>query len=216
MNKKVNWAGASYKEWIGLMAAPIFWVASLVCFVLGLAFRQDGSIFLYGINLDLTMIFSVGLGFSNTAIQIVGNDTDKEEMGMALWLMWIASYMLGIGSNVNFLNQRIGLDTAILQYLVIWGLGVMIEVAPERLLVKFLRAIRVLDTKSKSQPSQSITPSPQSAPRRVRPQQPEDIRVANGYARPLTGALPQRPKPVRSESNQTPDDLPEFLRVRLE
>lgn len=154
MNRRICWDGASYKEWIGLLAAPVFWVASLVCFVLGLAFKQDTGIFISGISVDLTLLFSIGLGFANTAIQIVGNDTDKEDMGISLWLMWIASYMLGIGSNVNFLNQRVGLDSPILQGLVCWGLGVMIEVAPERLLVKFLRAIGILGDGSKTQQPQ--------------------------------------------------------------
>lgn len=155
---KVNLDGATYKDWIGLSAAPVFWVASIICFVLGLAFKQDTGVFIVGIPFNLTMVFSIGLGLANTAIQIVGNDTDREDMGMSLWLMWIASYMLGIGSNVNFLYSKIGLSSPILQFLVCWGLGVMIEVAPERLLVKFLRAIGVMkgDTKDKvgTQPEQ--------------------------------------------------------------
>lgn len=166
MKTRVNLDGATYKEWIGLSAAPIFWVASIICFVLGLAFKQDTGVFIVGIPFNLTMVFSIGLGLANTAIQIVGNDTDREDMGMSLWLMWIASYMLGIGSNVNFLYSKIGLSSPILQFLVCWGLGVMIEVAPERLLVKFLRAIGVMggavqvkarvDTNTKSQQSQPM------------------------------------------------------------
>ena len=138
--KRVNWNNATYKDWIGLSAAPVFWLASLICFVLGLAFKNETGILLPGSSIDITVLFSIALGFANTAIQIVGNDTDKEDLGLALFLMWGASYMLGIGSNVNFLYSVIGLNSPVLQFLVCWGLGVMIEVAPERLLVKFLHS----------------------------------------------------------------------------
>jgi len=141
---RVNWNGANYKDWVGLSAAPVFWVASLTCFVLGLAFKDGTGILIPGTSLDVIVFFSIGLGFANTAIQIVGNDTDKEDMGMALYLMWGASYLLGIGSNVNFLYGVIGLTSGVLQFMVCWGLGIMIEVAPERLLVKFLRAVGIL------------------------------------------------------------------------
>jgi len=163
MKRQINLDGASYKEWISLPAAFVFWVASLICFVFGLAFKTDGGIYLPGISVNLELLFSLGLGFANTAIQIVGNDTDREDLGIALWLMWIASYMLGIGSNVNFLYQKIGLDSAILQFMVCWGLGVMIEVAPERLLVKFLRAIGIMGTPKQPtpKPAQSM-PQPQT------------------------------------------------------
>lgn len=147
---KINWSGANYKDWVGVSAAPVFWVASLVCFVLGLSFKSGTGILIPGTNLDLIILFSIGLGFANTAIQIVGNDTDKDDLGMALWLMWGASYMLGIGSNVNFLYTVIELNNLLLQFLVCWGLGIMIEVAPERLLVKFLRAVGILKTSGAS------------------------------------------------------------------
>lgn len=159
MKRNINLDGASYKEWISLPAAFIFWIASLICFIFGLAFKTDVGIYLPGIPINLTLLFSLGLGFANTAIQIVGNDTDKEDLGMALWLMWIASYMLGIGSNVNFLYQKIGLSNIFLQFLVCWGLGVMIEVAPERLLVKFLRAIGVLGDVKSIQPQTNRLPN---------------------------------------------------------
>lgn len=165
---KVNWTGANYKDWVGVSAAPVFWVASLVCFVLGLSFKSGTGILIPGTNLDLIILFSIGLGFANTAIQIVGNDTDKDDLGMALWLMWGASYMLGIGSNVNFLYTVIGLNNLLLQFLVCWGLGIMIEVAPERLLVKFLRSVGILKTnkslrREENQPSRS--PSQSNSPR---------------------------------------------------
>ena len=149
MMKNVNFSRVDYKDWVGLSAAPIFWLASLVCFVLGLSFKTDVGLYFPRTTFDITIIFSIALGFANTAIQIVGNDTDREELGMALFLMWGASYMLGIGSNVNFLYGVIGLTHPLLQFLVCWGLGMMIEVAPERLLVKFLRSAGILENKQR-------------------------------------------------------------------
>lgn len=144
MMKRVNWYGANYKDWVGVSAAPVFWVASLICFVLGLSFKQGTGIYIPGTAMDLAMLFSIGLGLANTAIQVVGNDTEKEDLGMVLFLLWGASYALGIGSNVNFLNTVIGLDNKVLQFMVCWGLGIMIEVAPERLLVRWLRGVGIL------------------------------------------------------------------------
>lgn len=208
MNRRINWAGATYKEWIGLSAAPIFWVASLVCFVLGLEFRQDTGIFIYGVAVDLTILFSIGLGFANTAIQIVGNDTDREDMGMSLWLMWIASYMLGIGSNVNFLNQRIGLDNVVLQGLVCWGLGVMIEVAPERLLVKFLRAIGVMGTiKHKPAPVQTSSITREQRHEQLRRVQAQEGSQNVRQSQRGSGATQERPRQLA--------DLPGFLQDRM-
>lgn len=167
---RVNWNGAGYKEWIGLLASPVFWVASLVCFVFGLNFSQGSGIYIPGTNTDILILFSIGLGLANTAIQIVGNDSTKEELGMALYLMWGASYMLGIGSNVNYLYGVIGLSHWLLQFLVCWGLGIMIEVAPERLLVRFLRAIGVLKSVQVQYNTQRQVPTQQPQSQRIPPQ----------------------------------------------
>lgn len=172
--KRINLDNASYKEWIGLPAAFVFWIASLICFIFGLAFKTGTGIFIPGTNLDITTLFSLGLGFANTAVQIVGNDTDKEDLGIALWLMWLGSYFLGIGSNVNYLYSVIGLNNIVLQFMVCWGLGIMIEVAPERLLVKFLRSIGILgDTKKKvttSHPTNYSQPSREERHEQMRKQ----------------------------------------------
>lgn len=224
MKRQVNLDGASYKEWISLPAAFVFWIASLICFIFGLAFKTGGGIYLPGIPVNLELLFSLGLGFANTAIQIVGNDTDREDLGMALWLMWIASYMLGIGSNVNFLYQKIGLDSQILQFLVCWGLGVMIEVAPERLLVKFLRAIGVFGKPQTPQTNrvpnnltqnQSQYTQPTNNMGQGREQRHEQMRQQG--SRGQEQASQQNPQhhegptyhPIRPVSNST--DLPPFL-----
>lgn len=233
MKKVIAWERASYKDYIGVSAAPVFWVASLVCFVLGLSFKSGTGIYIPGTTLDIMIVFSIALGFANTAIQIVGNDTDREDLGMALFLMWGASYMLGIGSNVNFLYSVIGLNHPLLQFLVCWGLGIMIEVAPERLLVKFLRAIGILDSKNQSpkqgnhnnhhgQPSReqrhdslrTVREVPnefrhQKDPKVVQ-QMWKEMHSQSGSQRSIQPPeLPQRP-----EFSNNGEELPEFLRRR--
>lgn len=213
MKRKVNWNEISYKDWIGLPAALVFWVASLICFIFGLAFKTGSGMYIPGIPFNLEMLFSLGLGFANTAIQIVGNDTDREDLGVALWLMWIASYLLGIGSNVNFLNQKIGLDSVLLQFMVCWGLGIMIEVAPERLLVKFLRASGVL---GKSQP---LTPIP--APQKPQSSIPKEVRHEEMRRRAMNRQMTPQPgrdnirKDGKPDAMQDMEDLPEFLKRAL-
>jgi hypothetical protein len=217
--KNVNWNSAGYKDWVGLSAAPVFWIASLVCFVLGLSFRSGTGYLIPGTQLDWIILFSVGLGFANTAIQIVGNDTDREELGMALVLMWGASYMLGIGSNINFLYGVIGLSNGILQFLVCWGLGIMIEVAPERLLVKFLRSVGVLKPTSvvTSQPRQ-VPPSnlprrmPDNAPGASKPTFKPQPRIVTTNQEPFQ--RPVKEPTYHPVSYMEGDDLPDFIKAR--
>ena len=214
---RINWSGATYKEWIGLSAAPVFWLASLVCFALGLAFKVGSGIYIPGTLVDVTFLFSIGLGFANTAIQIVGNDTEKEDLGIALLLMWGASYMLGIGSNVNFLYSIIGLSNGLLQFLVCWGLGIMIEVAPERLLVRFLRSVNILrDSKQTHQPTQKQQAAPQSQPtREQRHAQLRDTQAYNRSKSPSiqnTGQQSARNQMRTTPRQDDPNDIPEFLR----
>lgn len=206
--KRLNFSNASYKDWIGLSAAPIFWLASLICFVLGLSFKTGTGIYFPGTSYDITILFSLALGFANTAIQIVGNDTDKEDLGIALLLMWGASYMLGIGSNVNFLNSIIGLSNGFLQFLVCWGLGIMIEVAPERLLVRWLRSVGILGTGTiQTQQPQKQHQQPS------REQRHEQMRRDSQSRNPSmqnTGKQLAR----RQDTPQVydPNDIPEFLK----
>lgn len=208
--KNVNWNGATYKDWVGLSAAPVFWIASLVCFALGLSFKEGTGVLVPGTAVDMIVFFSIGLGFANTAIQIVGNDTDREELGMPLVLMWGASYMLGIGSNVNFLYGVIGLNNAILQFLVCWGLGVMIEVAPERLLVKFLRSIGVLKSTVPAKPT--VQQNQRQANPITEYEQKAQFRQNDVHNQ----QRPQNQPQVRPQPQQRPQAEPTYHAVRMQ
>lgn len=204
MKKTIQWERATYKDWIGVSAAPVFWLASLICFVMGLAFKTGTGILLPGTDIDIIIFFSLGLGFANTAIQIVGNDTEREDLGMPLLLMWGASYILGIGSNVNFLYSIIGLTSPFLQFMVCSGLGVMIEVAPERLLVRFLRAVGILANPSKF-------PQPSQNPRR---ESPEERNQRQQELRRQSQSVQEHNKHKWEDKDDGGQEFPPFLQNR--
>lgn len=211
MMKRINFDSVGYKDWIGLAASPVFWIASLICFVLGLSFKTtDYSVMIPGTSISLVLLFSIGIGFANTAIQIVGNDTDKEDLGMALVLMWGASYLIGIGSNVNFLYSVIALSNPLLQAMVCYGLGIMIEVAPERLLVKFLRAAGIISDKGAKKREYQ---EPQRNQDRVQQNNPPHKSQQGGGE-----SREQRHQRMLRESGAlrgTEKDLPDFLREKM-
>jgi len=127
------------KASLSLFPALFFWVVSVIFFIVGLKF--ENPIFLFG--KDLSMVIAIGLSISNTFIQILGNDQEGDEMGLAMWLGWVGSYMLGIGTNVAGLYSVFAIQPTWLRWTISIGLGTMIEVLPERLFVKFLQSIKV-------------------------------------------------------------------------
>jgi hypothetical protein len=117
---------------IAIVPAVIFWFASIVFFITGLSFGDKSGVMFW---------IALLLGLSNTVIQIIGNDSNAEDIGMVLFIGWIASYALGIGSNVNSLMMTIQIDNRILEWTVCLSLGAMVEVLPERLFVLFWRSV---------------------------------------------------------------------------
>ena len=226
----------TYKEWLGLPAAFIFWVVSIFCFVLGLAFKSQTG-FVIPVIGDVAVLFSFGLGIANTIVQIIGNDHTKEELGMVLFLGWMGSYMLGIGSNVNYLYDLIAIQHPFLQFLVCFGLGTMVEVIPERLVVRFLRKARIISnfnapqnrqTQNKpdvkqSQPIQQLQRSQQQRQNNGIPQIYEDkaLPKIRPQPKPIPAEMPVYDVSKNSQRQQYPTyhpvdiqgvDLPEFMR----
>lgn len=122
---------------LALLPALIFWVVSGICFVFGLSFENPIGVSLAG--LDLMIWVAIGLSIANTVIQIIGNDQD--DISTVLFVGWMASYALGIGSNVNTLLSVLHVDSVFLEWTICIALGAMIEVLPEKLLVIFLKSI---------------------------------------------------------------------------
>jgi len=131
-----------YYEWwrdnkplLALVPAVVFWMVSMIFFVVGLRFNNPLLVF----GKDVSTIVAVALTISNTVIQIIGNEQESDRMGIALWIGWIASYVLGIGTNISGLASVLSVQSVNLEWAIAFGLGTMIEVLPERLLVMFLR-----------------------------------------------------------------------------
>jgi hypothetical protein len=107
----------------------------MIFFIVGLQFKNPVII----AGKDVSMAIAVSLSISNTIIQIIGNDQEQDSMGFAMWLGWIGSYALGIGTNTVGLVSILGIENVYIEWTIALGLGTVIEVMPERLLVEFLK-----------------------------------------------------------------------------
>lgn len=213
----MNFHKASYKEWLGLVAAVIFWVVSMIFFVYGLSIENRTGIIIG--KWDLVFFLAFSLSVANTIVQVIGNDQTKEELGFVLWGGWIASYMLGIGSNINFLYELIAVSIPIVKFLICVGLGVMVEVIPERLFVRFLRACDAIPAvKPSYAPASKPAVSPSVASKLPKSMNPVQSKPVYTPARPV---VPEYPIiPTRRELENMPDmdedevELPPFLKAK--
>jgi len=155
----------SFKPWLGLIVALIFWSASFIFFIVGMSF--DTQLILFGKNIILYV--AIALALANTIIQIAGNGSDDME-GIDL-VTWLASYALGIGTNVYGLLVVLNMKSSTLEWVVATALGVMIEVSPERQLVKFLKGLKRPSQVQKKKPSRPHNNPyrPNPAPQQPRP-----------------------------------------------
>lgn len=124
--------------WIAPFVALFMWLISNVCFVFGLSFKNPVLVW----GFDATLYIAFGLSISNTAIQLLGNGMklDRGTDGVFFWI-WLASYALGISSNTNTLLQILGIDSKVLEWTIAIALGAMIEIAPEKMIVMWLKSI---------------------------------------------------------------------------
>lgn len=157
MSNKYNDWWQDNKLFLSLFPAFVFWAVSIIFFMVGLRFQNP--IVLWG--WDASTAIAISLSVSNTIIQIIGNEKEQEGLGMALWMGWVASYVLGIGTNVVGLLAVLSIDNVVLEWSIAIGLGTMIEVLPERLLVQFLKGF---DGKPKKSQIPYKPNSPMSSP----------------------------------------------------
>lgn len=155
-NKYYDW-WKSNKPLMALVPAIVFWLVSMIFFVVGLKFNNPILIF----GTDISMAIAIALTVSNTLIQIIGNEQEAEGMGTALWIGWIASYILGIGTNIVGLLSILDIANSNLEWGIAFGLGTIIEVLPERLLVLFLKTWEGHNKKPQNaqRPAQTYNPS---------------------------------------------------------
>lgn len=145
----VRW-WAKNKMKLSLAPAVIFWLASMLFFITGLQFK--GNLNFAGIGLQMPI--AIGLSLGITIIQIIGNEIEgTTDMNLPLKLGWFASYALGIGTNIQGLMTILELGNSILEWTVAISLGVMIEILPEYLFVKFLHSLDDDNRQSQGMPS---------------------------------------------------------------
>ena len=169
------------KPMLSLVPAILFWVASMIFFVVGMSFENP----IYLLGKDVSMAIAFGLMVSITLVQVVGNSTedlDRVERGV-----WLASYALGIGTNVYGLMLVLNISSEPLKWIICASLGVIIEISPEKLFVRFLKSLA-------SEPKKKINFRPNNN--------------NGGGNRPQP--KPNRPSPRPSPSHQSPQPRPDF------
>lgn len=133
----MNWWNEN-KLKLSLVPAATFWVVSMLCFVVGLSFKNPIGFMIW--KWDVSVWIAFALSIANTIIQVIGNGQGRAKMGNVMFTGWISSYILGISSNVNTLLGILHIDNDALEWAVAVSLGWMIEVMPERLLVTFIES----------------------------------------------------------------------------
>lgn len=118
------------------LASAVLWAISVVCFVFGLKF--DSPMIAFGYNIGTIIAFA--LAMCNTIIQLIGNGMEFRRDDGVFRAIWIASYVLGISSNTNTLMQLVGMSSWWLEWAVSLSLGTIIEIAPEKLIILYLRS----------------------------------------------------------------------------
>lgn len=131
---------------LAVIPAIIFWGCSAVFFVMGLSMDDHTGLLFY---------IACALALANTIVQLIGWDSHPDELGPLLYYTWIASYVLGIGTNmVSLLKILEGMDVAFLRWMVAGALSYIIEVSPERLFILAWRSVVPKTNGSMFQPYQ--------------------------------------------------------------
>jgi hypothetical protein len=121
------------------IASLILWAVSVLCFVFGLSFKNPIGYSLGGWDVSIIVAFALSLAI--TIIQLIGNGKNPKDMDTVFLMGWVASYALGIASNVNALLHILDMGNVGLEWVVSMSLGTMIEVMPEKLLIVWLRTL---------------------------------------------------------------------------
>lgn len=179
-----------FKPKLALGPAMIFWVLSIVFFIVGLKFEKPMIVF----GIEISKWVGLAAGLAITFIQVLGNDQEGEA-GLAMTLGWYASYALGIGTNVNGLLSVFNIENTYLAWVIAGSLGVMIEVLPEKFLVQFLRSL-----KNKPRPKHQVQ------------YQGKQQGKAQPQYRPVNKPAWQPPKPVFRPMNSEADELPPWAK----
>lgn len=129
MNRNRDMWSGTIKPIITILAAIAGWVISMIFFVIGFSF---GSQMMFG-NMDVAFPVAVTVGLILTVIELAWNE-EKEDL--LDWAIWIFAYSLGIASNYYGLSLILGMADPNVEKIVAIALGSLIEIAPERMLIR--------------------------------------------------------------------------------
>lgn len=133
-NEGTFWEANKHK--LAILPAVIFFAVSMLFFMVGLKFNKPFIVF----GQNITQLIAIGLTLANTVVQLLGNDAeDRGKMTLPLLLGWYGSYALGIGTNIAGILDLLDVGSLGLNWLIAVGLGTMIEVLPERLILITLK-----------------------------------------------------------------------------
>lgn len=188
MNAENIWKD-KIKPYVAILAAFALWVVSVIFFIVGFSFGTQLNLF--GKNIAIVVAFVISC--VNTFIQITWND---EREDVVEWAMWLGSYVVGIASNIYGLMAILNMTDPMLERALSIGLGAMIEIAPEKLLLRGLKQIRFKSPKFKF--GQNQKPNNQNKP--AFPSTPK-----SGYTpqyRPHLGPVQNQGKPTPAASTR--------------
>lgn len=152
-----------WKPRFGILAAGMLLVISIYFSQYGFSFKDTTE---WGVGIGLALSIAI------TIIQLAGG-LEENGKDYLLWVVWVVSYVYGITSNVKGLLDFMG-NREYFTWAIAISVGVMIEIAPERLFKlalmnsrkAFIRPDKQEETKG--QPKQ-ITPSKPSFPQKQSP-----------------------------------------------
>lgn len=198
MNNKFLDSWNANKMAIAPYVAIVLGAVSMLCFVLGLSFKNP--IIMFGV--DFSMVIAFALSLCNTAIQLIGNGNDQVGDDWVFSAIWKASYLLGISSNVNTLLSILGMSSIYLEWTVALALGSIIEIAPEKLIIMYLKSL-----KSK------VISQPQNNPQQFR--NPNFVggggKPNHQIQKPVYNNLPKNNKPAPKNKPGEDDFLRKFF-----
>lgn len=174
--------GDNIKPIVMILAAMATWVVSMIFFVVGFSF---GSQMYFG-NYDVAFPLAITTGLILTAIELAWNEEKEDILD---WAIWLFAYGLGIASNYYGLTLILGMADPNVEKIIAGLLGALIEIAPERMLIRGMRnlnihidlrgMLRSLNGFGKKKPQNQFRPQNEPTFRNAETQKPNGPKVSH-------------------------------------
>lgn len=217
MNKSESVWTDTIKPLVMIGASVATWVVSMVFFVVGFSF---GSQMMFG-NFNVGFPVSITIGLILTAIELAWNEEKEDVLD---WGIWLFAYGLGIASNYYGLTIVLGMSDPNVEKIIAGLLGTLIEIAPERMLIRGLRNINInLPTlirsigkgkgpKNSKGYTPTYRPSEQFAPTNNKGQNQQNFPRSEPKPQNMQGRPPQNGQPMFHMLNE--EDLKKIAQAK--